>query len=85
MVGCVACIVIGGDGKWKKPEQNYFLPQLPSQNADTSECIKVLQAQQNLHTFWSTVTTTANWYAFEKEKYNYGNLTCPLWSPFLKV
>lgn len=28
----------------KKPEQNYLLPQLPSQNADTPECIKVLKA-----------------------------------------
>lgn len=84
MVGCVACTVIGGDEKQLK-EHNYVLPQLPSWNADTPECIKVLQAQQNLHTFWSAVTTTANWYAFGKQKYNNGNFTCPLWSPFLKL
>lgn len=29
--------------------------------------IKVLQVQQSLHSSWSTVTTTANWYAFGKK------------------
>lgn len=65
MIACIACIVIGADEKYEK-EPNTSLPPFPSWNVDIPECIKVLQAQQNLHTFWSSVTNTANRYAFGK-------------------